>query len=103
MLNRLLDFLLVATLTVVYRTYSLTWRVRHLRHSGPVQGGRPRVYAHWHGDELLLIGSYVYNNMAVMLSRSRDGERLKRMLYWLGFRVVRGSSSRGGAGGLKGL
>jgi lysophospholipid acyltransferase (LPLAT)-like uncharacterized protein len=41
--------------------------------------------------------------MAIMASHSRDGELIRRMLTWLGYHVVRGSSTRGGAGGLKGL
>lgn len=44
-----------------------------------------------------------FRKMAVMASRSRDGELMKWVLTLLGFKVVRGSSSRGGAGGLKGL
>jgi lysophospholipid acyltransferase (LPLAT)-like uncharacterized protein len=41
--------------------------------------------------------------MAIMASQSRDGELMKRVLTLFGFRVVRGSSTRGGAAGLKGL
>ena len=38
-----------------------------------------------------------------MASRSKDGELQGSFLSGLGYHVVRGSSSRGGAGGLKGL
>ena len=76
-------------------------RVRFPREWGDAT--KPRVYAHWHGDELLLVGAYIGSGMSVMTSRSKDGELMGRVLRWLGFRVVRGSSSRGGAGGLKGL
>jgi len=44
-----------------------------------------------------------FKKMAVMASRSRDGELMKWVLQLLGFQVVRGSSSKGGAGALKGL
>lgn len=44
-----------------------------------------------------------FTGMAVMASRSKDGELMKWVLLLLGFKVVRGSSSKGGAGGLKGL
>lgn len=84
----------------LYTLMSWTWRFRHVG-LGPRK--EPRVFAHWHGDELLLVGAYRRQNMTVMASRSKDGELMKRLLEWLGYVVVRGSSSRGGAGGLKGL
>lgn len=86
-----------------YSVLSSLWRVREkgrldLR---PQQNGR--VFAHWHGDELLMLKMGQFKKMAVMASKSRDGELMKRVLELLGFQVVRGSSSRGGAAGLKGL
>ena len=83
-----------------YSLLSRLWFIRHLKR--PTVAGSC-LYAHWHGDELLLIGSYAWNRMAVMVSRSQDGEMLRILLGWLGFHVVRGSSSKGGAGRLKGL
>ena len=63
----------------------------------------PRVYAHWHGDELVLVGIFAFSQLAVMVSHSADGGLMARVLGWLGYRVVRGSSTRNGAAGLKGL
>jgi lysophospholipid acyltransferase (LPLAT)-like uncharacterized protein len=103
-LRKIRDFLAAVLLTIFYRLYRRLWRVQRVRF--PHEWGDsavPRVYAHWHGDELLLVGAYIDSGMAVMTSRSEDGELMGRVLRWLGFRVVRGSSSRGGAGGLKGL
>jgi lysophospholipid acyltransferase (LPLAT)-like uncharacterized protein len=37
------------------------------------------------------------HHVTTMVSRSRDGEYVARLAEWLGFRTVRGSSSRGGA------
>lgn len=68
----------------------------------PADGG-PCVYAHWHGDELVLISRYSFLKKAVMASLSKDGSLLSVALEWLGYFVVRGSSSRGGIGGLKAL
>ncbi len=61
------------------------------------------IYAHWHGDELVLIRRYSFLQKAVMASLSKDGSMLSVGLKWLGYCVVRGSSSRGGIGGLKAL
>lgn len=96
-IRTLLGALILAGL---YRLLSLTWRFRHVD-LGPRR--EPRVFAHWHGDELLLVGAYLGQGMTVMASRSKDGELMKRLLGRLGYHVVRGSSSRGGAAGLKGL
>ena len=106
MWKRTRDLALAWLVTVFYRAYSRLWSVVHIRRPELLDGPEPVICAHWHGDELLLIGGFSTasrNRMAVMASRSRDGELLMRILTWMGFRVVRGSSTRGGAGGLKGL
>lgn len=96
-------FLIALIAVIFYRLYSWLWRFEHIRMPKCGVDGSAVVFAHWHGDELLLIGAYIRKRMAIMASRSRDGEIMTRMMTWLGFRVVRGSSTRGGAGGLKGL
>lgn len=102
-LHSLVDRIIALVAACLYGALSRLWRVsyRGTPAHDAVQGAR--IYAHWHGDELLLIGAHAFRNMAVLSSRSRDGSRLALMLKCLGYRVVRGSSSRGGAGGLKGL
>ncbi len=97
---RLGEGVLTSTLALIYWIYSRFWLIERVRE--PV-ARRPRLYAHWHGDELVLVAAFAQRGMAVMASRSRDGERMARLLAWFGYFVVRGSSSRGGAGGLKGL
>ncbi|MBY0370877.1 DUF374 domain-containing protein [bacterium] len=77
------------------------WTVRVVRR--PDEKAGPFLYAHWHGDELLLVPTFADEGYAVMSSRSKDGEKMAGLLQRLGYQVVRGSSSRGGAGGLKGL
>jgi lysophospholipid acyltransferase (LPLAT)-like uncharacterized protein len=65
--------------------------------------GLPTVFAHWHGDELLMIGVYAFRGMNVLVSTSRDGGIMAGGLRALGFHVARGSSSRGPVRGLVGL
>ena len=101
MLGRAKNYLVALLVTLFYWAYSRLWRVRWVNEP---TGKGPRLYAHWHGDELLLVGACAWRGrMAVMSSWSRDGLIMKRVLQWLGYRVVRGSSSRGGGAGLKGL
>src|SRR5262245_36237552 len=96
-------FILGSCIAALYWFYSRFWRVVEVNRPIVAPGGKSFVCAHWHGDELLLVGRFNLRPMAVMGSRSRDGELMKRILEWFGFTVVRGSSTRGGAGGLKGL
>nr|WP_321514318.1 lysophospholipid acyltransferase family protein [uncultured Pseudodesulfovibrio sp.] len=60
--------------------------------------GKPYVFALWHGEFLPLI-SYVNrfdNRFVIMVSQSKDGEFISRLLERSGHITVRGSSSRGG-------
>ncbi len=62
-------------------------------------GGRVN-FAHWHGDDLALLPWFGKVHAALLISLSQDGEMLAQAARHLGYHVVRGSSSRGGAGGL---
>ncbi|MBI3015878.1 MAG: lysophospholipid acyltransferase family protein [Candidatus Tectomicrobia bacterium] len=66
-------------------------------------GGRPFIYAIWHGRMLCPILSRSHRQICTLVSLSRDGEIINAFLQRLGFRTVRGSSSRGGARGLTAL
>ncbi|HNU53662.1 MAG TPA: lysophospholipid acyltransferase family protein [Candidatus Syntrophosphaera sp.] len=63
--------------------------------------GHPCVYALQHRDLLLLTLQRIDHDIAVMVSRSRDGELIARPLARLGFFPVRGSTSRSGSQALK--
>jgi lysophospholipid acyltransferase (LPLAT)-like uncharacterized protein len=66
--------------------------------------GCPQVlYAHWHGDELALLSRFGYLGATILVSTSRDGEIMARAAKHLGYRIVRGSSTRGAVGGLVAL
>ena len=68
------------------------------------RGGEPVIYAVWHGQILLLPHLYGRRfRVQALTSRSRDGEILSRFVQGFGVRVVRGSSSRGGARALAAL
>ena len=59
--------------------------------------------AHWHGDELALIQLAPHYKLATITSTSKDGELMNSVLWMLGARTSRGSSTRGGVTALKGL
>ena len=83
-----------------------TLRVRRVGQGGLRQfkeAGTPVIFVFWHGRLLPLIHVHRHDGTVVLVSQHRDGEYLARLLHHFGFGTVRGSSTRGGIGGLKGL
>ncbi|HEY6001039.1 MAG TPA: DUF374 domain-containing protein, partial [bacterium] len=60
-------------------------------------GGRPVVFALWHNRLLYLGYRLARERLAIMVSRSRDGDLIARVAHDYGIAAVRGSSTRGGA------
>lgn len=93
-------------LAALIRLLAATWRYR-------VQGwehvtaaratGRPVIYVLWHSRILPLLYHRRDEGMALLISRHRDGGYLAELSERWGYRVVRGSSQRGGDVGLLGL
>lgn len=63
----------------------------------------PCGIAHWHGDELALIPRFGHIGPTILVSHSKDGTIMAKGATALGYRVTRGSSSRGAVGGLLAL
>jgi lysophospholipid acyltransferase (LPLAT)-like uncharacterized protein len=63
----------------------------------------PLIYVVWHARLLLLPYLYRDRGLRVLISHSRDGELVAGLVRRFGIVVVRGSSSRGGARGLRTL
>lgn len=61
------------------------------------------VFGHFHEDDWPMICSYYYRPMIVLVSLSKDGSLLTLFLKRLGYRIARGSSSRGSVQGFKQL
>ena len=62
---------------------------------------RPRaLYILWHEYLICPLGVRG-RNMSVLISQHRDGELITRVLRHLGFKVIRGSSTRGGIAAIK--
>jgi lysophospholipid acyltransferase (LPLAT)-like uncharacterized protein len=64
---------------------------------------KPVIYSFWHRAVFASAWLWRKTGIAVMVSRSFDGEYIARTIEKLGFVAVRGSSSRGGATALLGL
>jgi lysophospholipid acyltransferase (LPLAT)-like uncharacterized protein len=96
--------LLGLLLGFVARVWLATLRVRVVVHPS-LEGvrDRPWVLAFWHGTQWPLLAWRRRRRTVVLVSHSRDGAMQARALAVQGLRVVRGSSSRGGARGLVAL
>ncbi|MGB8979844.1 MAG: lysophospholipid acyltransferase family protein [Terriglobales bacterium] len=81
--------------------YSISWEEPPFDASATYE--RPVIYSFWH--RAVFASAWLWRNVgiAVLVSRSFDGEFIARTIERLGFVAVRGSSSRGGAQGLLGL
>ena len=96
---RLPASLLARPLALLYRAWVATIRVIEVNRP-PMHKHHPVITCLWH-DELfacpLMRKTLPY---AALISPSGDGDYLSGVLRSYGFRIVRGSSSRGGAGAL---
>lgn len=81
-------------------------RVRYLHPEHETQALKDHqtvIYAFWHGRLLLLAARLRDRRAGVLISLSEDGDLMARAAERLGYRPVRGSSSRGGREGLRDL
>jgi len=91
-------------LASVYRALSATWRVRSVDRDileQTLEEG-PAIIAIWHGEQAPLLHAHGFMGIDGVASKSRDGEVLAQVLERLGYGVIRGSSSRGGLGAIRG-
>ncbi|MEK7722705.1 MAG: lysophospholipid acyltransferase family protein [Elusimicrobiota bacterium] len=63
----------------------------------------PGIYAIWHRQEVLLIYLQRNRGLCGLISKSRDGEYMARILLRFGFSFVRGSTTSGGFLSLRAL
>jgi lysophospholipid acyltransferase (LPLAT)-like uncharacterized protein len=91
-------------LGVVAWAWLATLRVRVVAHPAlAMVADRPWVLAFWHGTQWPLLAWRRRRRTVVLVSLSSDGALQSGVLAVLGLRVVRGSSTRGGARGLAAL
>lgn len=65
--------------------------------------GRPVILVCWHGQLLPLVYVHRGQGIVLLVSEHGDGEFLTQVAERIGYGTVRGSSTRGGARGLKAL
>ena len=91
---------------LLLRVLARTWRIRRVGWPGfdAPRGARPSaVLVIWHCDILSTAWFARGQGIVALVSEHRDGEIITQIVRRLGWRTVRGSSSRGGARALLGL
>jgi hypothetical protein len=63
----------------------------------------PVIFVFWHGHLLPLVHHHRREGIVVLVSEHSDGEYIARILHRFGFATARGSSTRGGTRGMRGL
>lgn len=95
------------------RLVTASWRIRVVSGEEHVDRllaeGSPAILASWH-NRMIPVGQYIAGRWIAaghpvtgLASLSRDGELMARLLTRVGYRVVRGSPTRGGLRGLRRL
>jgi lysophospholipid acyltransferase (LPLAT)-like uncharacterized protein len=76
---------------------TLKWRVEGLQHYDEiVLDGRQPIMAFWHGRILPATIYFKHRGIVVITSENFDGEWIAGIIERFGYRVARGSTSRGG-------
>jgi lysophospholipid acyltransferase (LPLAT)-like uncharacterized protein len=88
------------------RALAKTWRYRVVGDE-PLKRlraeGTPILFALWHGEMLPLLWHHRNQGVAVLVSEHKDGETIAQILEWMGYALIRGSTSRGAGRALIGL
>lgn len=91
---------------LLIRALGATWRTRDVNAPATAAGHTipgPSIFAFWHCSLLACAWRFRSLGIAILISRSFDGELIARTVQRLGFRAIRGSSTRGGSSGIRGM
>ncbi len=102
-INKLIDkFKLWIIPKIVYLLVALTNKSIRLKVIGDnnlynINKNDPLLLAFWHGQMIIPIYYFRNKNYFTLASLSKDGEYITRVIKKFGWKVVRGSSSKGGS------
>jgi lysophospholipid acyltransferase (LPLAT)-like uncharacterized protein len=106
--QRIALFVVPRVVWALLRMVGATWRFETIAEEGATalpygEGAGREIYCFWHQCVLPCAVYFRRTRATILISQSFDGELITRTLGLLGFRAVRGSSSRSGREGLLGL
>lgn len=109
-MKRMMDKIILAVLpfvaSLLIRFLALTMRFTYVNfdhYRKRLSEGGQIILAFWHGRLLMMPYSYPGRGITILVSQHRDGELVARTVKSFGITSVRGSSTRGWLGGVKGL
>jgi lysophospholipid acyltransferase (LPLAT)-like uncharacterized protein len=95
----LISFLGYWAIRIVCR--SLRWEIEDWENLESIhKSGKRFVAAFWHNRMFMAAYHFRKRGIVVMISQNRDGEYIARVIQRLGYRVARGSSTRGSRGAI---
>ncbi|GAB4353097.1 MAG: hypothetical protein Kow0099_37340 [Candidatus Abyssubacteria bacterium] len=80
---------------LIYRTCRITL-IGKEHEDQFLRRGKPSLFVSWHQGLLYYVYHFRNRNGIIMVSQSKDGEIIDRILKLFGFQSARGSSTRGG-------
>lgn len=96
-----------AALAALMRVWGSTWRLDEdhaaLARARAASPAGALVYGFWHNRMLMLAYTHRGRDIQVLRSSSKDGRLIAEVLLRFGYGAIPGSSSRGGAAGLRRL
>ncbi|MEW6097469.1 MAG: lysophospholipid acyltransferase family protein [bacterium] len=106
MKQKVLNFIIPLLVYLIAKLVNKTLRLKVIGEDNVKrlkQEGKKMIYAFWHGRQFMLVPYMGNRQIAAMTSLSREGEYHSKILKRFGYRVHRGSYTRGGVRGLLGL
>jgi lysophospholipid acyltransferase (LPLAT)-like uncharacterized protein len=101
-LIRVLSFILACVIRLWIGTLRYRYRFLGTNVDPHQRGLRDRyIYAFWHENMLLLAYHYARPDIYILISQHADGQLIAEVCEKLGFRTVRGSTTRGGADAIR--
>lgn len=91
---------------LLIRFLAMTMRITYINFEkiqNDWQNGKNVIIAFWHGRLMMMPHVYRGRGISILVSQHRDGELIARTVRNFGIDSVRGSSTRGWLGGVKGL
>ncbi len=89
---KLIPFLVFFIMKILYSTYRIT-----IINKTNEDLCLPSVLTFWHGKMWVLIPFLGKKGVVALVSNSEDGEMISGLLKYFGYKLVRGSTSRGGS------
>jgi lysophospholipid acyltransferase (LPLAT)-like uncharacterized protein len=84
---------------LVLRLLGSTWRIRRIGNEhfdSMLARNEPFIVVFWHGEIIPVTWIHRGRGLAPLISKHADGEIIARIVEGLGYRTVRGSTTRGG-------